>query len=105
MTFVYPIDEVHGKLKGNFGVAQRVAANNEGERKPYSHIYGKRSTAYKSTELTKQNTFKTNAALVRTRLADITKKAADATAAKAVGMTVRAYLWSLAKAGTLNQQS
>jgi len=95
MTFIVPIDEFHGKLRGNFGAAQRANANNAGERKPYSTYYGKRKTEPSDEEKAAWTKFGNIGKLVQIRLKDESKIAADQAAFKAQSTykTMFAYLW------------
>ena len=105
LIYSYPIEEVHGKLKGKFGASRRKAANNKGERPNFSICYGTRSTTPSQAEMNRRDAFAANAALVAARMANLTKRAADKAAAKAAGMTLKAYVWSLAKNGDLDDSS
>ena len=98
LVFAYPIEEVHGKIKNGFGAAQRRAKNNEGERKPYSVCFGIRSTKPSTAEQARWASFGTIAAAVATRMKNPQKMTADMAAAKAAGMTHRAYVWQEVKA-------
>ena len=104
LIYQYPIEEVHGKLKGKFGASRRLAKNNKGERPNFSICYGTRSTKPSSAELARRATFAANAAKVLARMQSITKSAADMAAAREAGMTYKAYVWSLATSGALDEE-
>ena len=93
LKFYYPIEELHGKIKGKFGAAQRQAKNNEGERRPYSVNYGTRTTPPSADELAARARFAAVSALVKTEKANSTNRATNQAAANAAGMTLLAYLW------------
>lgn len=83
-------------------ICNRKAANNEGIAKSYTMWPGMRTTKPSSTELARRATFAANAAKVVARMQSITASAQDMAAAREAGMTYRAYVWSLALSGELD---
>ena len=99
VKWAYPIEELHGKLHGEFGAAQRKSKNALGERLPYTVKYGVRTTPYSSNELNNQATFAAVRALVETHKANPTQRQADQAAFKAQTAikTFNAYLWAICR--------
>ncbi|MCQ2340853.1 MAG: hypothetical protein MJZ48_00100 [Paludibacteraceae bacterium] len=100
LVFAYPIEEVHGKLKGKFGANCRSAKNAKGERKPFSVQYGTRDLTNKplsTAEITARSRFKTIQAMVATRRKDVSQRSADQAAFKAQSTypTLTKYLWAV----------
>ncbi|MCQ2311515.1 MAG: hypothetical protein MJZ64_07200 [Paludibacteraceae bacterium] len=98
MKFAYPIEELHGKIKGNFGAAQRQSKNNAGEGRAYSVNYGKRDLTnhpITSDEQARWNRFAAVQALVAARKLNNVKRVQDqqAFANQTEYKTLNAYLW------------
>ena len=95
LKFYYPIEELHGKIKGKFGAAQRVAKNANGEGRPYSVNYGTRTTPVTEDEQAARTRFAAVSAMVKTRKLDGTKRAQDQANFKAQSAykTMTQYLW------------
>ena len=100
LVFAYPIEEVHGKLKGKFGANCRKAKNAKGERKPFSVQYGARDLTnkpYSTGETSAQNRFAGIAALVAARRKNTQKRVQDQADFKAQSVypTLTKYLWAI----------
>jgi len=107
LTYKYPIDEVHGKLKGTFGASIRKAANAKGDRKAFSVNYGTRSSDPSADEITNRTRFGAIGKLVGQRRKDPSKRATDQAAFKAQSTypTLTKYLWSVCTAQYNSSQS
>ena len=100
ISFVYPIEEIVGKLKGKFGAGRHKNPNAKGERNQWTIHYGTRSTAVTSDEMAARDRFGAIAAMVAARKIDNTKRAQDAAAfrAQSTYKTLTKYLWSVCTA-------
>jgi len=103
LEFAYPIEAVHGKLKGSFGAAKRNTANADGEKVAYSVCYGKRNLELHPVteqEQARRVKFKAIQAIVAARQTNATKRVQDAAAFEAQSAipTLKKYVWSVAKA-------
>ena len=96
ISFVYPIEEIVGKLKGKFGAGRHKAANAKGLRNQWTIHYGTRTTPKTTTETAHQTWFGTVAAATTARLKNPQKQAADRTAfaAQSQYKTLRQYVWA-----------
>ncbi len=96
ISFVYPIEEIIGKLKGKFGAGRRKAANAKGLRNQWTIHYGTRSTPVTSDEVPARTRFGQIAAATTARLKNPQKQAADRTAfaAQSTYKTLRQYVWA-----------
>ncbi len=99
----YPIEEIHGKLRTDFGAAQRKSKNGNGERDPFTVIYGKRDMTnhpLSSYEVEARARFAAIRALVEEHRCNITKRVADYAGFKAQSTykTMNKYLWAICTA-------
>ena len=96
----YPIEEIHGKLRTDFGAAQRKSKNGNGERDPFTVIYGKRDLTnhpLSTAEIAARTRFAAVRALVDLHKSDQQKRMADVTAfrAQTTYKTLNKYLWAI----------
>ncbi|MCQ2347981.1 MAG: hypothetical protein MJZ65_02210 [Paludibacteraceae bacterium] len=95
ISFVYPIEEIIGKLKDKFGAGRHKAANAKGLRDQWTVHYGTRTTPVTEDEMAARTRFAAVQAMVNTRKKDGTKRAQDQADFKAQSAykTLTAYLW------------
>jgi len=106
LKYAYPIEEVHGKLKGKFGAAIRTLANAKGKREAFSVNYGTRTSAPSQAETAARTRFGAIAKLVATRRNTASQRATDQAnfEAQSTYPTLTKYLWSVATASYLASQ-
>ena len=76
----FPIEEIHGKLKSDFGASQRSSMNGYKERKPFTVFYGSRDTINHpvgAAETAARARFTAVVAMVQARKLNSTKRAQD----------------------------
>jgi len=97
LKYAYPIEEVHGKLKGKFGAAIRKQANAKGNREAFSVNYGTRTSDPSADETAARTRFGAIAALVGARRKNVAQRSSDQTAFKAQSTypTLTKYLWHI----------
>jgi len=99
LEYNYPIEAVHGKLKGTFGAFKRKA-NAKGISKNCSVNYGKRNLTakpYSTAEVTAHTTLGTISKMIAQRKASATQRVTDKQnfAAQSTYKTLQQYLYHL----------